>query len=113
MLSELFDTDELRLKKYFPPQIIYELGNPQRKILSIIETFGKISAKQIYYQSGYRDERGVRRILSSLFKSELVKRTGKSMSDPSAYYEINKQYNKTKRRALTSKKPLQLRLDIQ
>lgn len=112
-LAELFDTNEMRLKKYFPPQVIFELGNPQRKILSIIETFGKISAKQIYYQSGYRDERGVRRVLSSLFKSELARRTGRSMSDPSAYYEINKQYKKAKRRAITYQKPVQLGFDIQ
>jgi predicted HTH transcriptional regulator len=111
-LAELFDTNEMRLKRYFPPQVILQLGSPQRKILSIIETFGQISAKQIYYQSGYRDERGVRRVLRSLVRLDLVKRTGRSMSDPSAYYEINKQFRRARRKVVITKKPIQLTFDL-
>jgi ATP-dependent DNA helicase RecG len=92
-LTELYSTDEVRLKKYFPKGVILKLRGPQRRILSIIETFGKINAKQIFYQSGYSDERNVKRILNSLVKLNLIKRMAKSKFDPSAYYEINKQYS--------------------
>lgn len=91
-LTELFDKNEIRLEKYFPKEVILNLKTPQRKILSIVETYGKINTKQIFYQSGYSDERGVKRILNNLVKSKLVNRTGRSQSDPSAYYEINKSY---------------------
>lgn len=89
-LAELFDKDEVRLQKYFPLESIIKLGNPQRKILSIIEAYGGINAKQIFYQSGYSDERGVKRHLNSLVRLGFVVRKGKSISDPNAYYEINK-----------------------
>lgn len=112
-LVELFGTDELRLEKYFPREVILKLGNPQRKILSIVETFGKINAKQIFYQSGYSDERGVKRILNSLVRLDLIKRTGKSKSDPSAYYEINKEYGKEDgEQAIPQPKHVQLELNL-
>ena len=110
-LAELFDKDEIRLEKYFPLEVIVKLGSPQRKILSIVETFGKINAKQIFYQSGYTDERGVKRTLNSLVRLDLIKRTGKSMSDPSAYYEINKTYGAGDIEQVTPQ-PKQLRLEL-
>ena len=112
-LVELFGTDEIRLEKYFPREVILKLGNPQRKILSIVETFTKINAKQIFYQSGYSDERGVKRILNALVRLDLIKRTGKSKSDPSAYYEINKEYGKEDSEQVTPQpKHVQLELDL-
>jgi ATP-dependent DNA helicase RecG len=96
-LAQLFDTNEVRLGKYFPTDIIVSLRGPQRKILSLVNTFAKINAKQIFYQSGYGDERGVKRILNGLVKLHLLKRIAKNQSDPNAYYEINKEFkNKTK-----------------
>jgi ATP-dependent DNA helicase RecG len=92
-LTELFNTDEKRLEKYFPKEVILKLRKPQIKILSMVETFDKINAKQIFYQSGYSDERGIKRTLNGLVRLDLIKRVGKSSSDPSAYYEINKQYH--------------------
>jgi len=92
-LTELFNTDEKRLEKYFPKEVILKLRKPQIKILSIVETFDKINAKQIFYQSGYSDERGIKRTLNGLVRLDLIKRVGKSSSDPSAYYELNKQYH--------------------
>lgn len=110
-LAELFDKDEIRLEKYFPLEVIVKLRSPQRKILSIVETFGKINAKQIFYQSGYTDERGVKRTLNSLVSLGLIKRAGKSMSDPSAYYEINKTYGAGDIEQVTPQ-PKQLRLEL-
>ena len=81
-----------RLEKYFPRDMILKLTSTQKKILAIIETFSQISAKQIFYQSGYSDERGVKRTLNSLTKLRSIKRIGISKSDPNAYYELNKKY---------------------
>jgi len=106
-LVELFDKDEIRLEKYYPMDLLIKLRNPQRRILSIVETFGEINSKQILYQSGYTDLRGVQRLLNSLVKLGLLNRIGKSMSDPNAYYEINKEYSKK-----IKKLPKQLRLEI-
>jgi predicted HTH transcriptional regulator len=113
-LAELFGEDETNLEKYFPLEKMVKLGHPQRKILSIIGKFGKINAKQIFYQSGYGDERGVKRTLNSLVRLGLIVRTGKSISDPSAYYEINKDYDSTDigRETTTPPKQLPLKLDL-
>jgi len=91
-LAELFDKDEKRLQDYFPRGVLIRLGGPQLKMLSIVETFGKINAKQIFYQSGYSDERGVKRTLNSLVNLELINRIGKTKYDPFAYYTLNKEY---------------------
>ena len=91
-LAELFDADEIRLEKYFPKEVIVRLNRLQRRVLSIVETFGQINAKQICNQSGYTDERGVKRVISNLVRLNLLIRRGKSRSDPAAYYEINKDY---------------------
>jgi hypothetical protein len=72
---------------------------------------GNINTKQIYYQSGYSDERGVKRILNGLVRLELLKRTGKSQSDPSAYYELNKTYKRRESGRMTTQ-PTQLSFDI-
>jgi predicted HTH transcriptional regulator len=108
-LIELFDKDEIRLERYFPQRVIVTLRSPQRKILSIVETFGKINAKQIFYQSGYGDERGVKRILNGLVRLGLINRAGKSIHDPSAYYEINKKY---RRRVVEREKPGPKQLEL-
>ena len=106
-LIELFEKDELRLEEYYSIDVLLKLRRPQRRILSIVETFGKINSKQILYQSGYTDLRGVTRLLNSLVKLGLLNRIGKSMSDPNAYYEINKEYGKK-----IKKWPRQLRLEL-
>jgi len=113
-LTELFNKDETKLEKYFPLEQIVQLGHPQRKILSIVGKFGKINAKQIFYQSGYSDERGVKRTLNSLVRLGLIVRTGKSISDPSAYYEINKDYGSADigRDSIARSKQLPLKLDL-
>lgn len=113
-LTELFNKDETKLEKYFPLEQILQLGHPQRKILLIVGKFGKINAKQIFYQSGYSDERGVKRTLNSLVRLGFIVRTGKSISDPSAYYEINKDYGSTdiERDSIAQSKQLPLKLDL-
>lgn len=110
-LAQLLTKDDIRLEKYFPRAVIGSLGTAQRKILSIIEAYSKINAKQIFYQTGYSDERGVKRALNSLVRLDLVKRIGKSMSDPSAYYEVNKMYGKELVQEKVPK-PRQLQFDL-
>jgi predicted HTH transcriptional regulator len=114
-LTELYEPNEISLAKYFPRVVVLSLRAPQRKILSLVSTFGMINAKQIFYQSGYSDERNVKRILNGLVKLRLCNRMAKSSSDPNAYYEINKEYNKTITDIEIPRKGLQLNMfdDIQ
>jgi len=93
-LAEPTDASESQLEKYYPRQAINELRPVQKKILLIVLTYNRINAKQIFYQTGYSDERGVKRELSILTKMRFLNRAGKSISDPAAYYEINKSFAK-------------------
>jgi len=107
-LTELFEANDIDLEEYFPKTIVLSLRPVQRKILSLVNMFGKINAKQIFYQSGYSDERNIKRILNGLVKLQLLKRVAKSASDPNAHYEVNKGYKKTVNEIKTPQTGIQL-----
>ncbi len=61
--------------------------------LIVVKELYRENWKENYLELNASDERGIKRTLNGLVRLDLIKRVGKSSYDPSAYYELNKQYH--------------------